>query len=283
LDMKSLNKAVTDARKKGIAPRGLVFINPGNPVGSLLSEQNLKDLAKFAYNEGLVLMADEVYQENVYIDERPFVSMRRILHGLGEPYASKQELCSFHTVSKGSFGECGMRGGYVECHNLHPRTIDEVYKVASINLSPNITGQVSMSLMMNPPKKGDESYESYNKERTGIILSLRKRAHIMTDAFNALEGVSCQFTEGAMYSFPSITIPPKAIAAAKAAGKAPDVFYCLALLEATGISTVPGSGFGQKEGTFHLRTTILPPEDVMVEKFVPLITTFHKGFMAQYK
>ena len=53
---------------------------------------------------------------------------------------------------------------------------------------------------------------------------------------------------GAMYSFPQIRLPPKAIEAAKKAGKVADVFYCLKLLEATGISTVPGSGFGQKEG-----------------------------------
>lgn len=53
---------------------------------------------------------------------------------------------------------------------------------------------------------------------------------------------------GAMYSFPSIKLPPGAIAAAKKAGKAADAFYCLLLLEETGISTVPGSGFGQKEG-----------------------------------
>ena len=61
---------------------------------------------------------------------------------------------------------------------------------------------------------------------------------------------------------PQIHLPPKAIEAAKKLGKAPDVYYCLRLLEATGISTVPGSGFGQEEGTFHLRTTILPREEV---------------------
>lgn len=53
---------------------------------------------------------------------------------------------------------------------------------------------------------------------------------------------------GAMYSFPQIRLPPRAIETANKLGKAPDVFYCLRLLEATGISTVPGSGFGQKEG-----------------------------------
>jgi glutamate--glyoxylate aminotransferase len=45
-------------------------------------------------------MADEVYQENVYQDERPFISARKVMAELGEPYASGVELLSFHTVSK---------------------------------------------------------------------------------------------------------------------------------------------------------------------------------------
>lgn len=39
-------------------------------------------------------------QENVYQDERPFVSAKKIMHDLGEPYRSHVELLSFHTVSK---------------------------------------------------------------------------------------------------------------------------------------------------------------------------------------
>lgn len=34
---------------------------------------------------------------------------------------------------------------------------------------------------------------------------------------------------------------------------APDMFFCLSLLEETGICVVPGSGFGQREGTYHFR------------------------------
>jgi alanine transaminase len=33
------------------------------------------------------------------------------------------------------------------------------------------------------------------------------------------------------------------------------------MLMNTGIVVVPGSGFGQKDGTFHFRTTFLPSED----------------------
>ncbi len=60
-----------------------------------------------------------------------------------------------------------------------------------------------------------------------------------------------------MYSFPRITLPPAAIEAAKTKGKDADVMYCLELLEETGLSCVPGSGFKQAPGTFHIRTTIL--------------------------
>ena len=46
--------------------RGLVFINPGNPTGQCLTYEDLRELVKFAYEEKVVLMADEVYQPNVY-------------------------------------------------------------------------------------------------------------------------------------------------------------------------------------------------------------------------
>lgn len=137
-------------------------------LGQCLSADNLRELIKFAYDEKIVLMADEVYQvgsvlkrkrpacaritswesrwcggvtelgkqvsvqcssharaetamyfvfwgfssqleplllgpglqENVYQDERPFVSAKKVMWEMGEPYRSHVELLSFHTVSK---------------------------------------------------------------------------------------------------------------------------------------------------------------------------------------
>jgi alanine transaminase len=98
---------------------------------------------------------------------------------------------------------------------------------------------------------------------------------------NKLEGVQCNNADGAMYVFPKVTLPPKAIDAARDAGKAPDAFYALALLEAAGIVVVPGSGFGQKKGTHHFRTTFLPPEEDM-DAVIERMTQFHKEFLAKY-
>jgi alanine transaminase len=63
---------------------------------------------------------------------------------------------------------------------------------------------------------------------------------------NSIEGIRCNPVEGALYAFPQITLPSGAVAAAAKASKSPDTFYCLELLQSTGIVVVPGSGFVQK-------------------------------------
>jgi aspartate/methionine/tyrosine aminotransferase len=72
---------------------------------------------------------------------------------------------------------------------------------------------------------------------------------MVADGLNQIPGINCQHVAGAMYAFPQITLPK---------GMSDDQ-YCMRLLEETGICVVPGSGFGQAPGTFHFRTTILPP------------------------
>jgi len=97
-----------------------------------------------------------------------------------------------------------------------------------------------------------------------------------------MEGVHCAPPEGALYAFPSIKLPEGALEAAKANGKSPDAYYCLQLLDKTGIVAVPGSGFGQREGTFHFRTTILPPEEKM--GFVTkAMADFHAEFLRAHR
>jgi alanine transaminase len=55
----------------------------------------------------------------------------------------------------------------------------------------------------------------------------------------------------------------------------------MSILEETGIVVVPGSGFGQVDGTWHFRTTFLPGED-KIDSVVELMTTFHENFMKKW-
>ncbi|KAJ0075216.1 hypothetical protein Patl1_33856 [Pistacia atlantica] len=231
----------------------------------VLAEENQRDIVNFCKQEGLVLLADEVYQENVYVPEKKFNSFKKgfPIYGVTMGSVEKEE------VTWRSLG-------------LLPDIREQIYKMASVNLCSNISGQILASLVMSPPKVGDESYESYCAERDGILSSLARRAKTLEDALNSLEGITCNKAEGAMYLFPRVRLPEKAIKAAEAAKCAPDAFYCRRLLNATGIVVVPGSGFGQVPGTWHFRCTILPQED-KIPAIVSRLTDFHKSFMDEYR
>lgn len=273
-------KRALEAAKKDCSPKALVVINPGNPTGQVLDKEHIQDIIKFAHDEKLFLFADEVYQDNVYAEGKKFHSFKSVAMEMGDPY-DKIELASFMSCSKGYMGECGLRGGYAEICNLDPEVKTMYLKSISAKLCPTTLGQAVMECVTNPPKPGEQSYESFMKEKDGILQSLAARAKMVAETFNSSPGIKCNAVQGAMYAFPQITIPPKAQEAAAKKGQAPDVYYAFELLEKTGICIVPGSGFGQKPGTFHFRTTILPQPDVlkvMLEKF----KEFHINFVADY-
>jgi len=237
------------------------------------------------------LMADEVYQENVYGDAPPFTSFKRALAALrakGEAgdsdaaaLAERVQLVSYHSTTKGFIGECGLRGGYFELQGFDEAIKAQLTKLASICLCSNVIGQITTGLMVRPPRPGDSSYDVYAAERGAILESLARRAQQIATALNALPGISCNAAQGAMYLFPQLTLPAKAVEAAAAKGMPADEFYCLRLLDATGLVVVPGSGFGQVEGTFHLRTTFLPPEGMLTE-VLATISDFHRAFMQEF-
>lgn len=281
LDVPELERAYSEAQSKGVNVRALAIINPGNPTGQCLSEDNMQQIVRFAAKNRLTLLADEVYQTNIY-STVPFTSFRKVVKEVEQKEGLKTQLVSFHSVSKGFLGECGQRGGYFHLTNIDESVRQQLYKMASVSLCSNVTGQLTVGLMVNPPQAGSPSYDLYVQERDSILDSLKRRAVKVAAALNGLEGVSCQPVAGALYAFPTVTLSKKAQEAAKAAGKAPDTFYSLAMLDATGICVVPGSGFKQVPGTFHYRTTILPSErdmDVVIQS----VKKFHDAFMNKYR
>ena len=83
MKVEELERSLADAKSKGINVVALVLINPGNPTGQVLSSQEVKDIVMFCAKHNLVLLADEVYQENVYREGDEFFSCRRAADELG--------------------------------------------------------------------------------------------------------------------------------------------------------------------------------------------------------
>ncbi|MEI7482720.1 MAG: aminotransferase class I/II-fold pyridoxal phosphate-dependent enzyme [Elusimicrobiota bacterium] len=282
-----LNDSIAAAKKNGVNPVAIAVINPGNPTGAVLSQENIEMVIRFAKKHDLSILADEVYQENVYAENLKFHSFAKVLHELGEKDVT---LFSFHSVSKGFLGECGHRGGYLEVRNMPDDVYAELVKLQSIGLCSNVAGQVVTGLMVTPPEKGSPSYELYVRERDAILGDLKEKAEILGKGLNEIAGMKTDIPQGAMYAFVKFELPRKN--GAELARLTPearlkyeaglDSEYCLRLLEETGICVVPGSGFGQRPGTLHFRTTFLPPKED-ISALVANMKKFHVSYVAKLR
>ncbi|KAM4606026.1 alanine aminotransferase 2-like [Polymixia lowei] len=280
LDIGELHRAY-QAAKRHCQPRVLCIINPGNPTGQVQSKKCIEEVLHFAYEENLFVMSDEVYQDNVYSPDCQFHSFKKILYEMGPEYFNSVELASFHSTSKGYTGECGFRGGYMEVLNMDPEVKAQLVKMLSVRLCPPVTGQAAMDVIVNPPKPHEPSYTQFMEEKSMVLGALAEKAKMTEQILNTVPGIKCNPVQGAMYAFPQVLIPPCAVQEAKALGLAPDMLYCLRLLEETGICVVPGSGFGQKEGTYHFRMTILPSSDKL-KILLKKVQDFHLKFLKDY-
>jgi aspartate/methionine/tyrosine aminotransferase len=265
LSRRALDLAYDEARGRGVKVRCIVVINPGNPTGGVLDAENVEMVLGFAQEKGLSVIADEVYQSNVWQPGARFVSFASALERRGLRDVS---LFSLHSTSKGYLGECGHRGGYLECRNVPGPVLDEITKLQSISLCANSVGQVLTYLLVRPPRPGEPSHARYAQEKGEVLEALRRKAELVERGLAAVEGVTCNQVAGAMYAFPRVALPPGVT----------DAEWCMALLEETGICVVDGTGFGQAPGTAHFRTTILPPLDE-IETVVRRIGEFHREFV----
>ncbi len=273
LSRTELESAWQNAGKNGKKIKALVVINPGNPTGAVLDEKSINEIIDFAMEKEIAVIADEVYQENIYDGAAPFISFAKALGNRELP------LFSLHSVSKGFLGECGHRGAYLELRNP-PSLADSslsfmevLTKMASVNLCSNTVGQILVYIMTTPPPSGTRTAEIHDSERKGILSDLSKKALMIRDTFTKMDNVKCFGRTGAMYLFPSLNKLPRGTN---------DFDYCMALLEETGLCTVNGGGFGQKEGTQHLRIAFLPPFEKLQE-VLPKWVDFHKRYLGDRK
>ena len=93
-----------------------------------------------------------------------------------------------------------------------------------------------------------------------------------------MKNISCTEIQGAMYGFPRIHFSNKAIEAAHTEGVKPDFKYCMDLVTEAGVLTVPGSGFGQRPGSYHFRVTNLVSPTSEMEKVIDRIEKFNDNY-----
>lgn len=265
--------------RKHCTPRLLLLVNPSNPPGAVLSKKELEEIIQFVYENHLIILADEIFEHNVYNNKRPFHSVRKVLEAMGAPY-TRIPVVTFSSISKGFAAEGGLQAGYFETVNLDQvdqANLEHLMK----EILPSMLSQVALDCFVKPPSLGEPSYQVFAKEKAFILNSLAERARLAEEKLNAIEGIHCSPVEASMAAYARIQIPEKAIDEAQRQGKEPDVFYAEELLKSKGVSVAPGSAFGRLPGRFYIRVTILQPKDKLLELFHRL-KAFHEHFLAKY-
>jgi alanine-synthesizing transaminase len=233
------------------ATRVLVVIDPNNPTGATYSPATRRALLEFADQHGLVILADEVYGDLGH-------------DGPVEPLGSLNPdapVISFSSLSKG-FLAPGWRTGWMGIGRT-PRLNDVTAAIAKL-ADGRLCSTVPMQYAVKAALCGDRSHQ------ISFRAALKERASVTTSSFQAMPGVSCVAPVAGFYAMPRVTLPP---------GRT-DEDYVLALLRATGVLCVYGSGFGMpaSAGTFRVVFLASPAE---LRDIYALVADFTRDYLDQ--
>jgi aspartate/methionine/tyrosine aminotransferase len=199
----------------------LIIINsPSNPTGSVLDEEELRDIAELVKKYKVFLISDEPYEKLVY--DGFYQKSIGAFEGL-EDY-----VLTINSLSK-TFAMTGFRVGYI-CANEH--IIENLIKLHE-NMIASIPEPMQMAAIQAIRHGGEDvarMVEYYDRNRRLIV-----------DGLNRINGFRCLCPKGAFYVFPNITgFGMSSVEAAE---------Y---ILERTHVVTSPGSAFGP-DGEGYIR------------------------------
>jgi aspartate aminotransferase len=195
--------------------RAIYFNTPTNPSGVVFTREETEDVARFAIDRDLVVIADEAYEDIVFDGEHVSIAS---LEGM-----ANRTITSF-TLSK-SFAMTGWRIGYAVATEPWMTGL----KKATLYSSNGVSTPTQWAALAAFTTKSDflETSRAAYRERRDLLLA----------GLNEL-GLACSLPAGAFYAFPDVT---RIGADSREAAEI--------LLNRARVATVPGVVFGpQGEG-----------------------------------
>ncbi len=223
-------EAVLEEIGEGCA--AVVLVDPGNPTGSVASEEDLRAVACSCARAGTALILDETYERLTFRPRR------------WHPW--QEEETRSCTVLVGSFskslGMAGWRLGYLLAS---APLVTEALKVHdSVAICAPTVAQRLLRLVLEGP---------FEEWCAAILAELDERRRLVRDALAHSTLFRWRPTEGGIFSFIRYQSECDSMAMASR------------LLLETDVAVVPGSAFGSA-GEYHLRLSFgSPPLDDLIE------------------
>ena len=179
IDLKEMESLITDKTKM------IVICSPSNPIGSVLTDENLEGLGELVKDKDLIICSDEIYERLVY-DGVKAVSPALIP-------SLREKTIIINGFSK-AFSMTGWRAGYV----ITPMQYQEkLYIHCGFQISgiPAFVLEACTTALNDEPK-----YNTVEKMRG----EFEKRRNYMVEEINKTKHFSCLMPKGAFYIFMNI-------------------------------------------------------------------------------
>jgi len=162
--------------------KAIVLVNPSNPTGRVYRREELDALAGIAVRHDLIVIADEVYEYNVYAGKHFSIAS---LPGMAE------RTISLYAFTK-SYAMDGWRIGYA---TAAPDILGAMLKVTANDVTHVNTFVQHGALAAIT---GDPAV------LRNMVEEERVKRDFLVDALNRMPGVACPLSEGSIYTFPDI-------------------------------------------------------------------------------
>lgn len=233
--------------------RAIVVINPNNPTGAVYDAEFLKGVAELAGRHGLVVFADEIYDQ-ILFDDAVHVPMATLVH---------DTLCATFSGLSKVYRACGLRVGWVSFsgEKAHAQDyLNAIELLASLRLCSNVPGQWAVQTALG-------GYQSI-RELTGPGGHLYESRHALIEGVKASPYMEMVAPRGSLYGFVQVNT--------EAFPDFDDRDFALDLLERKHILVAPGSSFNVGYRNCF-RTTLLPE----AAKLGPVLAKIH-DLLAEY-
>jgi aspartate/methionine/tyrosine aminotransferase len=214
--VEQLEKALTPKTKV------LLFCSPSNPTGSVYSADQVKEIGQWAYNKGLWVITDEIYEHLLY-DGATAPSICVLVPELAD------RTIILNGVAK-TYAMTGWRVGWM----IGPKDVIKAATNLQSHLSSNVSNvsqRAAIAALSGDLAAVHKMGEAFDRRRKLIVKLL-----------NEIPGVSCPTPTGAFYVYPSV----KGVLGKEIRGKRPTTSAELAtlILEEVEVAAVPGEAFG---------------------------------------
>lgn len=209
--------------------KAVVINSPSNPTGAAYNEDELKEIARIAVKNNILVISDEIYNKITYGGFRAIS-----IATLGEDI--KKLTITVNGVSK-AYSMTGWRIGFAAGDA-------EIMKAMN-----KIQGQSTSNPTSIAQSAAVEAYNGPQDSVGEMLVHFEKRKNYIVNRLNAMEGVRCFDPQGAFYVFPNISsFFGKKYDGMEIKGSVDLTDY---LLEKARVAVVPGEGFGA-EGYIRL-------------------------------